>query len=177
MKKLSLAIRLIAVLLILNGAGRVAVVAFGLVVFSRAMEPIELSPEWEKVLSRTVQRGAISPEEAVQRREQAKKVREQQGAFPEFRSWGAVQVLALITSLLGMGKLIAGIGILMLRDWARTLAVWQSGLWIAFSFSFQLLLRVSQKFHNVILGHQQVGHTVGQWVMFFCWVILNGYLI
>ena len=98
------------------------------------------------------------------------------------------QTKALLHGLLSIGTLIAGIGILQLKGWARLLAVWQAGVAISLNLwsSYHLLFRfnvsdVTNRFGDPTLQEMArnvaptlVGVMVVWALIEICW---NGFVI
>ena len=79
----------------------------------------------------------MPPEKMAHLREQLQQMR---AKMQDFFTSPVVQALTWIHGLLGLAALIAGIGLLMLKGWARVLVMWQAALSVAAGLASQLIM-------------------------------------
>lgn len=146
MKQRSTGVMVWAVLLILGGglalAGSVVSSAISGAMGQGVME--ERFRQLDDQLSQV--KGAdgqpMPPEKAAELRAQFQRMRAKMTAFFESP---AVRLITWLHGLLGLAALIAGIGLLMLKGWARVLTIWQAVLAIAVGLVSQMMMHVWQR--------------------------------
>ncbi len=79
----------------------------------------------------------LPPEKAAQLRQQLEQMR---AKMTEFFESPAVRMTTWLHGVLGLAALIAGIGLLMLKGWARVLTIWQAVLSMAAGLVSQIMM-------------------------------------
>ncbi len=127
MSKRSAGVTVWAVLLILAGglslAGSVISSAVSGVMQQGGLEQRFQEMETQLVQAKGPDGQPLSPEQQAELRERLKAMQEK---MAEFFSSPMMKFTTVLHGLLGLAALIAGIGLLMLKGWARFLTVWQA---------------------------------------------------
>ncbi len=170
---------------ILTGGGAVMSLSTG----PRVLGALDQRMKQLETLPTGTGQGQITPEQLTKLRQRLQEVTQELRAVMESP---AVRISTLLAALMGIAAFMAGLGVLLLKGWARTLAIYQAGLSIplglfaAMSSPQQRLSQAMLRFYEGLVDpatqqHLQqtmaLGQTIGQWVGIIGLLAWNGFLI
>lgn len=170
---------------VLTGVGALMSLSAG----PRALDALDQRMQQLETLPSGTAQGQMSPERVAQLRQRLQEITQELRAVLESP---AVRISTFLAALMGIAAFIAGLGVLLLQGWARTLAIFQAGLSIPlglFAAMYSPQQRLSQamlRFYEGLVDpatqqHLQqtmaLGQTIGQWVGIITLLAWNGFLI